>query len=64
MWSAATDWANTAKTTSQNDDNESLYLHGLKNVIYELLRSLCVCIVCVKINNDELFCNAFPFKNA
>ena len=64
MWSAATDWANTAKTTSQNGDNESLYLHGLKNVVYELLRSLCVCIVCVKINNDELFCNAFPFENA
>ena len=20
--------------------------------------------VCVKINNDELFCNAFPFENA
>ena len=41
-----------------------LYLHGLKNVVEELLRSLCVCIVCVKINNDELFCNAFPFENA
>ena len=33
MWSAATDQANTAKTTSQNGDNESLYLHGLKNVV-------------------------------
>ena len=32
---------------SQNGDNESLYLHDLKNVVYELLRSLCVCIVCV-----------------
>ena len=30
---AATDWAKTAKATSQNDDNESLYLHGLKNVV-------------------------------
>ena len=26
--------------------------------------SLCFFIVCVKINNDELFCNAFPFENA
>ena len=31
------------------------HLHGLKNVVYELLRSLCVCIVRVKINNEELF---------
>ena len=36
------------KATSQNGDNESVYLHGLKNVVYELLRSLCVCIVCEK----------------
>ena len=64
MWSAATDSANTAKTTSQNGDNDSLYLHGLKNVVWELLCSLCVYIVSVKINNDELFCNAFPFQNA
>ena len=21
-------------------------------------------MVCVKINNDELFCNAFPFENS
>ena len=61
---AATDRANTAKTTSQSGDNESLYLHGLKNVVCELLRSICVCVVCVKINNDELFCNAFPFENS
>ena len=31
--------------------------HGENN---KSKRSLCVCIVCVKINNDELFCNAFP----
>ena len=61
---AATDWANTAKTTSQSGDSESLYLHGLKNVVYESLRSHCVCIMCVKINNDELFCDAFPFENS
>ena len=24
----------------------------------------CICIVCVKINNDGLFCNAFPFENS
>ena len=29
-----------------------------------LLRSLCVCTVCVKINNDEMFFNAFPFENS
>ena len=29
-----------------------------------LLRSLCVCTVCVKINNDELLFNAFPFENS
>ena len=28
-----------------------------------LLRSLCVCTVCLIINNDELFSNAFPFEN-
>ena len=33
----------------------TLYIHGLKNVIEELLRSLCVCILCVKINNEEMF---------
>ena len=27
---APTDWANTTKTTSQNGDNESLYIHALK----------------------------------
>ena len=32
---AATDWANTAKTASQNGNNESIkiYLHGLKTVV-------------------------------
>ena len=30
MVMAATDWANTAKTTSQNRDNDSLYIHALK----------------------------------
>ena len=64
MWSVATYWATTAKTTSRNGDNESLYIHGLKHVVYELLRSQCVCIVCVKINYDKLFYNAFPFENA
>ena len=29
------------------------YIHGLNNVVYYALsRSLCVCIVCVKINNE------------
>ena len=37
---------------SQNGDNESLYLHNLKNGV--LLPSICVCTVGVKINNDEL----------
>ena len=36
----------------------------LENVVSELLRSLCVCIVHVKINNEELFFNAFPFENS
>ncbi len=50
---------------SQNGDNESLYLHELeKSGLGLLFRSLCVCTVCVKINNDELFFNAFPFKNS
>ena len=52
----------------KNGDNESLYLHDLNNVIYYylglLLRSLCVCTVCLNINNDELFCDAFPFENS
>ena len=55
---------NRGNATSQNGDNERLYLHGLKNVVLELLRSLCVCIVRVKINNEELFFNAFPFENS
>ena len=33
-------------------------------MVKDFLRSLCVCRVCVKINNDELFCNAFPFENS
>ena len=49
---------------SQNGDNESLYLHDLKCGLGLLLHSLCVCTVCVKINNDELFFNAFPFENS
>ena len=56
--------AHSGETLGQNDDNESLYLHDLKNVVYELLRSVCVCLVCVKIANEELFCNAFPFENS
>ena len=48
---------------SQNGNNESLYIHDLKKRgLGLLLRSLCVCTVCVKINNDELFFNAFPFE--
>ena len=50
--------------TSQNGDNERLYLNGLKNVVLELLRSLCICIVRVKINNEELFFNAFLLENS
>ena len=50
--------------TNQNGDNERLYLCGLKNVVYELLRSLCVGIVHAKINNEELFFNAFTFENS
>ena len=55
---------------SQNGEKQQVktattrVLHGLKNVFFELLRSLCVCIVCVKINNEELFLNAFPFENS
>ena len=52
------------KATSQNGDNESLYLHSLKHVVWELLRSLFVCMVCVKINNVELVFNAFSFQNS
>ena len=45
---------------SQNGDNKSLYLHELeKSGLGLLFRSLCVCIVCVKINNDELFFKCF-----
>ena len=29
-----------------------------------LLYNLCVCTVCVKFNNDELFFNSFPFENS
>ena len=31
--------------TSQNGDDESLYIHGLNNLAYELLSSPCVCSV-------------------
>ena len=33
------------KSTRQNGDSESLYRHGLKNVVLEILRGLCVCSV-------------------
>ncbi len=36
---------NGEKATSQNGDNESLYIHGQSNLAYELLRSPCVCSV-------------------
>ena len=56
---------------SQHDENNKSkrrqreFIHSrLENVVWELLCSLCVCMVCVKINNDELFCNAFPFENS
>ena len=71
--SPATPWATAtaiiaAINRKKNGDNESLYLHDLNNVIYYylglLLRSLCVCTVCLNINNDELFFDAFPFENS
>ena len=38
--------------------------NGLNNVVLELLPGLCVSTVCVKINNGELFFNAFLFGNS
>ena len=35
---------NGEKATSKNGDNESLYIHGLNNFVYELLRT-CFCSV-------------------
>ena len=37
--------------TSQNGNNERLYLHGFKQEVSELLRSLYAFVVRVKINN-------------
>ena len=31
--------------TSQNNNNDSLFLHGMKSVVWELLLSPCVCSV-------------------
>ena len=65
MVMAATDLANTMKTTSKNGDNDRLYIHALKMWFRNYyVAYICVCIVCVKINNDELFYNAFPFENS
>ena len=43
---------------SQNGDNESLYLHVLKNVVknyYVAYNYIYAFVVCTKINNEELF---------
>ena len=57
MVMAATDWANTTKTTSQNGDNDSLYIHALKMWFMNYYVAYAF-VVCVKINNDKLFYNA------
>ena len=53
---------------SQNGDNRTTRVYRSSRLekcgLGLLLRSLCVCTVCVKINNDELFFNAFPFENS
>ena len=49
MVMAATDWANTTKTTSQNGDNDSLYIHALKMLFrnYYVAYAFVGPIVCV-----------------
>ena len=44
---AATDWAKTVKMQQVKTStcNERLYFHCMKNLVYELLRSPCVCSV-------------------
>ena len=50
---------------SQNGNNQSYIPSRLEKCGFGLLlRSLCVYTVFVKINNDELFFNAFPFENS
>ena len=49
------------KATRQNVNNESLYLHGLNKLVYELLRSPCVCNV---VDNYYYSgCDAFEIYN-
>ena len=37
---------------------------AVKNVVYRNYYVAYAFVGCVKINNDELFCNAFPFENS
>ena len=53
-----------AKTESRASVCRMRRSRSIKCGLGLFLRSLCVCTVCVKINNDELFFNAFPFENS
>ena len=49
-----TDWPKQQKSASRNGDNQSLYLHGLNNVVYNYYVAYAF-VVCVKIDNEEFF---------